>query len=337
MRRAHRSSATRSINQIDAAIESNDARRLRQLKQSLANKLTVLAKLDDEVIELMEEDDLEAEVEQADEVRERIDLAILTIEDALIAHQASEGSGTPRAIRDRADSSSSVSGGEEGRRDERHDTVPMPHPVTTTSVPVTLTPPTTVMSSSISSGTTSSPSAVGGTSSASFVTAAVSTTMPLPSMSPLLGAPPHSTGPSTTTVSTHPTLSVSGVSTYPTLSISDVLATPTLSVSGVSATPSLSVSGVSAPPTLSMSGLYPPAVTYPVPLSVPLSTGVLTPTPYHFPGVPSSCGTVASHYSLPPVPTTVPHPSMPAVVPQVKLPKLSIRKFSGDLTKWVTF
>lgn len=138
-------------------------------------------------------------------------------------------------------------------------------------------------------------------------------------------------------MSTHPTLSVSGVSTYPTLSISDVLATPTLSVSGVSATPSLSVSGVSALPTRSMSGLYPPAVTYPVPLSVPLSTGVLTPTPYHFPGVPSSCGTVVSHYSLPPVPTTVPHPSMHAVVPQVKLPKLSIRKFSGDLTKWVTF
>jgi len=58
-----------------------------------------LANLDDEVIELME-DDLEAEVEQADEVKERIDLAILTIEDALIDHQASEGSGTPRANRD---------------------------------------------------------------------------------------------------------------------------------------------------------------------------------------------------------------------------------------------
>jgi len=31
-----------------------------------------------------------------------------------------------------------------------------------------------------------------------------------------------------------------------------------------------------------MSELYPPAVTYPV----PLSTGVLTPTPYHSPGYP---------------------------------------------------
>ena len=67
VRRAHRASATRSINQIDNAIESRDSQRLRQLKQSLANKLTVLARLDDEVIELTGEDELEYEVEQADE------------------------------------------------------------------------------------------------------------------------------------------------------------------------------------------------------------------------------------------------------------------------------
>ena len=31
-----------------------------------------------------------------------------------------------------------------------------------------------------------------------------------------------------------------------------------------------------------------------------------------------------------------PHTSAHAVVPGVKLPKLTIRKFNGDLTKWVT-
>ena len=62
-------------------------RRLKQLKQSLTNKLTVLATLDDELIGLVEDDDLEAEVEQADETREKIDLAILTIEDALADYQ----------------------------------------------------------------------------------------------------------------------------------------------------------------------------------------------------------------------------------------------------------
>ena len=89
VRRAHRASATRFINQIDGAVESSDARRLRQLKQSLADKLTVLCKLDDELIELVEEDELDAEMEQADEIRGRIGLAILTIEDALHTHKRS--------------------------------------------------------------------------------------------------------------------------------------------------------------------------------------------------------------------------------------------------------
>ncbi len=62
-----------------------DLNRLRQLKQFLTDKLTLLAKLDDEIIELIdEEESLEHEVEQADGVREEIDIAILTIDDALL-------------------------------------------------------------------------------------------------------------------------------------------------------------------------------------------------------------------------------------------------------------
>ena len=111
VRWAHRASATRLINQIDGAIESADVRRLKQLKQSLTNKLTVLARLDDELIGLVEDDDLEAEVEQADETREKIDLAILNVEDALADYQG----GT--VARDRANSSSSAPSGEDGRCD----------------------------------------------------------------------------------------------------------------------------------------------------------------------------------------------------------------------------
>ena len=84
VRRAH--SATRFTGQIEDAVESGDVRRLKQLKQSLTNKLTVLTKLDDKVLELTEDDDLDAEVKQADDVREKIDLAVLTIEDVLQAH-----------------------------------------------------------------------------------------------------------------------------------------------------------------------------------------------------------------------------------------------------------
>lgn len=51
-----------SVNQIDDAIGSSD---VRQHKQFLTDKLTVLSKLDDEVLQLTEDGDLDAEVEQA--------------------------------------------------------------------------------------------------------------------------------------------------------------------------------------------------------------------------------------------------------------------------------
>ena len=77
VRRAHRASATKSVNQIEDAIESHDRHRLKLLKQSLTDKLATLAKLDDDIMELTGEDDLETEVEQADEIRDKISLAIL--------------------------------------------------------------------------------------------------------------------------------------------------------------------------------------------------------------------------------------------------------------------
>ena len=81
----HHASVTRLISQLEEAMESDDARRLKQLKQSLTDKTSVLVKLDDELIGLVEEEQLEAEVEQADLIRERIGLAIISIEDALKA------------------------------------------------------------------------------------------------------------------------------------------------------------------------------------------------------------------------------------------------------------
>ena len=77
VRRAHRVSVTKSVNQIEDAIESHDRHRLKLLKQSLTDKLAMLAKLDDDIMELTGEDDLETEVEQADEIRDKISLAIL--------------------------------------------------------------------------------------------------------------------------------------------------------------------------------------------------------------------------------------------------------------------
>ena len=87
-----------------------------------------------------------------------------------------------------------------------------------------------------------------------------------------------------------------------------------------------------AAPTLSVSGLSPGpfSMAYSVPSGAPMPVGALHPASYPV---------VATSHSLSPAPhvPAVTRPSVHAAVPQVKLPKLSIKKFGGDLTKWVTF
>ena len=74
---------TRLTDKLDEILISGDARRLRQLKQSLTDKQHVLSKLDEELIELVNDEHLEEEVEAADLIRERIGLAIISLDDAL--------------------------------------------------------------------------------------------------------------------------------------------------------------------------------------------------------------------------------------------------------------
>ena len=83
MRAAHRGSVTRIISQVEEAIASADVCRLKQLRRSLSDKLSVLSKLDDELIKLVKEEELEAEVEQADLIGKKISLAVISIEDTL--------------------------------------------------------------------------------------------------------------------------------------------------------------------------------------------------------------------------------------------------------------
>ena len=67
---------TRLTAKLDETLISGDARQLRQLKQSLTDKQHVLSKLDDELIELVNDEHLEEEVEAADLIRERIGLSL---------------------------------------------------------------------------------------------------------------------------------------------------------------------------------------------------------------------------------------------------------------------
>ena len=69
VRAAHRGSVTRIVGQVYEGLESGETLnlpRLRQQRSQLSGKLDVLSKLDDELIEMVAEDELGTEVEQAD-------------------------------------------------------------------------------------------------------------------------------------------------------------------------------------------------------------------------------------------------------------------------------
>lgn len=85
--RAQRSAVTKTINQLDAAIDCRETRRLRQARHTLTEKLALLTKLDAEILDLTDEHALETEVLQADDVKERLTLALIDIADALGSDQ----------------------------------------------------------------------------------------------------------------------------------------------------------------------------------------------------------------------------------------------------------
>ncbi len=83
---------TRIINQVDKNLRSPGGAsvlRLRQHKTSLSEKLVVLSRLDDELIEMVEEEDLSREVEQANEITKRIGLCIMEIDEVLASSVSS--------------------------------------------------------------------------------------------------------------------------------------------------------------------------------------------------------------------------------------------------------
>ena len=85
-RTGHRASATRLVGQLKDNLEQEDGPdipRLRQQRVSLTTKLDILVKLDDEILDMTVEDEIEQEIDLADQVRERLTLAISEIDHAL--------------------------------------------------------------------------------------------------------------------------------------------------------------------------------------------------------------------------------------------------------------
>ena len=84
VRGRHRSSATRLIQQVNEVVTAGDTAepnvaRLRQLKLSLEEKLRTLTRMDEEIVDLVDDDAIQEEIEQADIFKERIYAATIMI------------------------------------------------------------------------------------------------------------------------------------------------------------------------------------------------------------------------------------------------------------------
>ena len=86
VRGAHRASVSRLITQVEetlAELTDQSIVKLQQLKESLNSKLKAISPLDGKILNLTAEEELDHEVQQADETREKISLCIIKIQAAL--------------------------------------------------------------------------------------------------------------------------------------------------------------------------------------------------------------------------------------------------------------
>ena len=85
VRAGHRASTTRILGQIDPAVttEPLEVPKITQLRRSLEDKLTSLTALDNEILPLLDKEAIEAEIVQADEIKEQVYAALSKLEVAL--------------------------------------------------------------------------------------------------------------------------------------------------------------------------------------------------------------------------------------------------------------
>ena len=85
IRAGHRASTTRILGQVQPSIASDprDVSKIKQLKRSLKDKLQSLSDLDQGILELTPEEAIETEIVQADEIKERIHVALSQLDHGL--------------------------------------------------------------------------------------------------------------------------------------------------------------------------------------------------------------------------------------------------------------
>ena len=79
-RAGHRATVTRLVNELNEVIASGDTGRLRQMKQSLGDKIDILSHLDEQILSMVIDDQVESEIEHVDLIREKAELAIINID-----------------------------------------------------------------------------------------------------------------------------------------------------------------------------------------------------------------------------------------------------------------
>ena len=120
VRAAHRASVTRMVDQVQEMLSSEgglNVAKLKQKRRALQTKTELLNKLDEEIVEMVPEDGLK-EVEQANIVREQIELAIIDLDSTL--------DGIPAQPQRRGPTHSESD--ERERSDERHEPPADPPP-----------------------------------------------------------------------------------------------------------------------------------------------------------------------------------------------------------------
>lgn len=84
-----------AVEDLLAADEELDIPKLKQKEQTLEGKTELLSKLDEEIMEMIGEDELDDEVGQNDEIRERIELAVIKLDPP---PQSQMNRGTPQNL-----------------------------------------------------------------------------------------------------------------------------------------------------------------------------------------------------------------------------------------------
>ena len=85
--------AMRSSRESAGTVEPPNLAKLTQCKSSLQEKLALLNRLDDEILDLIKEDEVEKEIEQADMFKERMRLVIIDFDNTISSR------GSPMVVR----------------------------------------------------------------------------------------------------------------------------------------------------------------------------------------------------------------------------------------------